>query len=55
MIQTYKDRNKQWRWRVRAKNGRILADSAEGYKRRRDCDRGLLLVGRLICRGILGK
>lgn len=25
-----------WRWRLRAANGRIVADSAEAYRRRRD-------------------
>jgi uncharacterized protein YegP (UPF0339 family) len=29
-----------WRWRAIAKNGRILADSGEGYRHRRDCQRG---------------
>lgn len=27
----YKARDGQWRWRLRARNGRIIADSAEGY------------------------
>lgn len=26
-----------WRWRVKAPNGRIVADSAEAYQRRIDC------------------
>jgi len=30
----YRDRAKEWRWRLRASNGRIVADSGEGYKRR---------------------
>ncbi|MGW8565680.1 YegP family protein [Isoptericola sp. NPDC055881] len=25
-----------WRWRLKARNGRIVADSAEAYTRRRD-------------------
>jgi uncharacterized protein YegP (UPF0339 family) len=36
-LHIYKDRKKEWRWSLIAKNGRILADSAEGYKRLRDC------------------
>lgn len=30
----YQDRKKEWRWRLTA-NGNIMADSAEGYTRRR--------------------
>lgn len=37
----YRDRSRQWRWRLEAANGRIVADSAEGYTRRRDCDRAI--------------
>jgi hypothetical protein len=33
----YRDLKRQWRWRLVARNGRILADSAEGYNRRQDC------------------
>ena len=29
-------RRTQWRWRLIARNGRILAVSAEGYNNRRD-------------------
>ena len=29
----------QWRWRVIAANGRIIAESGEGYARRIDCHR----------------
>jgi uncharacterized protein YegP (UPF0339 family) len=34
----------QWRWRVRATNGRILADSGEAYGRLRNCAHGASLV-----------
>ncbi len=27
----------EWRWRFKAKNGEILADSSEGYKNKGDC------------------
>jgi uncharacterized protein YegP (UPF0339 family) len=27
----YQDAGKQWRWRLVAENGRIVADSSEGY------------------------
>lgn len=30
-FEAYQDNAKQWRWRLVADNGRIMADSAEGY------------------------
>lgn len=32
-IQIYRGRNRQWFWRLRAANGKIIADGAEGYAR----------------------
>lgn len=32
-LELYRDRKKEWRWRI-AKRGRIIAASSEGYKRR---------------------
>ena len=43
---TYKDDAGEWRWRLRANNGRILADSGEGYKRRHDMDKAIAAVRR---------
>ncbi len=33
-LQIYRDARREWRWRLRASNGRIVADSGEGYRRR---------------------
>lgn len=33
-IQVYKDKKGEWRWRFRARNNRVIADSGEGYKRK---------------------
>jgi len=33
----YQDNKGEWRWRLRASNGRIVADSGEGYKNLKDC------------------
>lgn len=30
----YKDRKGEWRWRLKAANGRNIARSSEGYKKR---------------------
>lgn len=32
----YKDKNGEWRWKIKAANGKIIADSAEGYKNKED-------------------
>lgn len=33
-FQLYRDRKKEWRWRLVARNGKIVAVSGEGYKRK---------------------
>lgn len=33
-----------YRWRLVADNGRIIADSGEGYRNKADCQRGIDLV-----------
>lgn len=40
-FEVFKDQDGQFRWRFRATNGRIVADSAEGYKQRKACERGI--------------
>lgn len=34
----------QWRWRLRASNHKIVADSAESYWNKADCEHGINLV-----------
>jgi uncharacterized protein YegP (UPF0339 family) len=33
----YKDARGEWRWRLKAPNGRIIADSGEGYANESEC------------------
>jgi uncharacterized protein YegP (UPF0339 family) len=40
----YKGRDSQWRWRLVAGNGRIIADSSEGYWNKTDCLAAIELV-----------
>lgn len=40
----YKDVQKQWRWRLKAANNRIIANSGEGYFNKADCMRAINLV-----------
>jgi len=38
-IEIYKDKKKEWRWRLKAKNGRIVAVCGEGYRNKQHCVR----------------
>ena len=40
----YKDRKREWRWQVRGRTGRVLADSGEGYRRAVDCKKALWAI-----------
>jgi uncharacterized protein YegP (UPF0339 family) len=37
-IQIYKDAKGEWRWRLVASNGQIIATSGEGYKNLSHCE-----------------
>ena len=43
-FERYKDALSNWRWRLRAGNGRIIADSGEGYVALADCDHAISLI-----------
>lgn len=43
-FEIYQDKRNEYRWRFRAGNGKIVADSAEGYDAKRDCERGIEIV-----------
>ena len=43
-FQVYRDEGDEWRWRLVAGNGQIIAVSGEGYRERRDCLHGVELV-----------
>lgn len=40
----YKDVSNQWRWHLKASNGRKIADSGEGYYNKQDCISAINLV-----------
>lgn len=40
----YKDSSSNYRWRLKAANGDIVADSAEGYSSKQSCQNGIDLV-----------
>ncbi|ABD58640.1 gp41 [Mycobacterium phage PLot] len=35
-VTVYQDSNNEWRWRFKASNGRVMADSGEGYQNKQD-------------------
>lgn len=43
-FEIFKDRAGEWRWRLRAANGQILATSSEGYEKLDDCHYAIILV-----------
>lgn len=40
----YRDKNREWRWTLKASNNRIIADSGESYRRKADCMAAIALV-----------
>lgn len=45
-FELYKDKSGEYRWRFRADNNKIIADSGEGYISKSDCEHGIELVKR---------
>ena len=43
-FQIYQDRKGEYRWRLRARNGEIIADGNEGYSSKASCEHGIDLV-----------
>jgi uncharacterized protein YegP (UPF0339 family) len=43
-FEVYSDSKGEWRWRFKADNGRIIADSAEGYNNKSDCIHGIEII-----------
>ena len=54
-IEVYKDLLKKWRWRLISKNGRIMADSGQGYTRRYECLKSLYKVYLQEAKIVIGK
>lgn len=40
-FELYKDAKGKYRWRLKARNGKVVADSAEAYNRRADALKGI--------------
>ena len=48
VIMFYKDKQGEWRWRLKARNGKVLADSGEGYKRYAGAEKGARAMIKII-------
>jgi len=46
-FELFLDRAEEWRWRLVASNGEIIADSAEGYASKQGAKRGIESVKRV--------
>ena len=43
-FQIFQDKSGEYRWRLKAANGQIIATSGEGYKAKADAERGVQIV-----------
>jgi amphi-Trp domain-containing protein len=43
-FEVFRDRGEEWRWRLRHRNGAIIATSGEGYTRKHNAQKGLRSV-----------
>jgi uncharacterized protein YegP (UPF0339 family) len=43
-FEIYKDAKEEYRWRLKAANGQIIATSGQGYKAKADCRHGIELI-----------
>ena len=43
-FELFRDRNDEWRWRLRHRNGNIIATSGEGYTRKHNARKGIRSV-----------
>jgi uncharacterized protein YegP (UPF0339 family) len=43
-FEVYKEGKDEFRWRLKAANGRVIGTSAEGYKAKADCEHGVQLI-----------
>ncbi len=51
-FEVYEDAKKQYRWRLKASNGQVVASSAEGYKTKADCESAVDLVKKAAKAGV---
>lgn len=48
-VEVFRDKHRQWRWRVRGANSRIVCTPGEAFTRRRDAVRAFRRVEAILC------
>ncbi len=43
-FEIFKDKQEEYRWRLKATNGQIIATGGQGYKAKADCKHGIELI-----------
>ncbi len=43
-FEIYQDARKEYRWRLKAGNGQVIATSGQGYKAKADCRHGIEVI-----------
>jgi uncharacterized protein YegP (UPF0339 family) len=43
-FEVYRDNDRLFRWRLRANDNALIAESSEGYHNRSDCENAVILV-----------
>jgi uncharacterized protein YegP (UPF0339 family) len=43
-FEIYEDTKKEFRWRLKASNGQVIATSGQGYKAKADCRHGIEVI-----------
>jgi len=51
-FEVFQDAKGEWRWHLRAVNGRILACSGEGFKEQRKCKKSVTLLIEAVGRAV---
>ncbi len=49
----YKDANGDLQWRFQANNGKILAESVEGYNNRANCEHAIILIKQQVANAMI--
>jgi len=53
-FEIYKDVKGDFRWRFQANNGKILAESSQGYINRANCEHGIILIKQEVGNATIG-
>ena len=52
-FEIYQDLRREFRWRFKANNGKILAESGEGYSNRANCEHAIIAIRQQVPRAVI--